>query len=91
MKRLKELLTKKKNTKVEIDEKTILFVANKIIQAEFGEAGRENIFPDKILDKLLFFRTSGSLWSSELWLRKEKIKNEINKEFGGDVVSKIKI
>jgi len=91
MKTLKDLLNKKKNSQLEIDEKTVIFVANKIIQLEFGEAGRENIFPEKLIDKILIVKTSGSLWSSEVWLRRDKIKNEINKEFSQEIISKLKI
>jgi len=40
---------------------------------------------------VLFIRVDSSVWRSELFLRKESFKNEINKRYGSKIVDKIVI
>jgi hypothetical protein len=86
---IKELINKKKPQG--LDEKTLLFLANKVIERAFGKVGRENIVPEKIISKTLILRSSGSLWASEMWLRRHEIASGINREAGDEVIEKIKV
>ncbi|TAL71074.1 MAG: DUF721 domain-containing protein [Bacteroidetes bacterium] len=58
------------------------------------------IVGEKIADKaayvrfengILFIRVESSVWRSELYLRKESFKNEINKRYGSKIVDEIVI
>ena len=40
---------------------------------------------------ILFIRVDSSVWRSELFLRKESFKNEINKRYGSKIVDEIVI
>src|SRR3989304_4568215 len=40
---------------------------------------------------VLFIRVDSSVWRSELFLRKESFKNEINKRYGSNIVDEIVI
>lgn len=94
MKSLGDILKKKsggvKKTS-QIDEKTLLFVCNKVILNNFGEIGRGKIIPEKIIGKTLVLKIESSLWSSEVWLNREMIIREINNELDDNILEKIKI
>ena len=74
-----------------IDEKTIFFLAEKIISSQYGTRGRENISPKFWKDGKLFFLSQNSLWAGEVWANRESIRAKINAEIGDETVSEIKI
>lgn len=73
-----------------IDEKTILFLAEKIIAAQYGIRGRENIIPKSFKEKKLYFLCRSSLWMNELWMNRDIIVGKMNHELGDGFVSDIK-
>lgn len=91
MKTIRELFQKKSFQKGVLDEKTLFFIVKKIIEGEFGKVGSENVYPDKIINKTLILKTSGSLWSSEVWLRKDYLMKKINQEAGDNLIEKIRV
>lgn len=91
MKKIGELFNKKPFQKGVLDEKTLFFIIKKVIRNEFGEIGCENVFPDKIIEKTLILKALSSLWSSEIWLRKDYLVKKINQEAGDELIEKIKI
>lgn len=74
-----------------IDEKTIFFLAGKVISSLYGMKGRENIQPVFFREKKLFFTVSSSLWANELWLERDHIREKINEEIGQDEIREIKV
>jgi hypothetical protein len=91
--RLKKTAEKEENTKKKriIDEKTIFFLAGKVITSLYGMKGRENIQPVLFRDRKLFFTVSSSLWANELWLERDTIREKINREIGQEEIMEIKM
>lgn len=78
-------------TKMNIDEKTIFFLAEKVILSQYGMRGRENISPKFWKEGKLFLFSQNSLWAGEVWTNRESIRAKINKEIGEEIVSEIKV
>lgn len=73
------------------DEKSIFFAFERIIKEEFGSHGAKNLTATYLKNKKLFVESKSSVWTSELNLNKEEIKNRINKELGSVEIWEIKI
>jgi hypothetical protein len=92
MKSIKNYLSKKDLFQVRnIDEKTIFYIFRKVVKEEFGNIGADKFKTEYFKDKTIFIKSDSSVWSSELWLNKDKIVRKINQEAGGKVVEKIKV
>ena len=78
-------------TKMNIDEKTIFFLAEKVLLSQYGMRGRENISPKFWKEGKLFLFSQNSLWAGEVWTNRESIRAKINKEIGEEIVSEIKV
>lgn len=98
MRTLKDLLPKNKKTTrfhtglgVNIDEKTIFFIAKKILVMEYGIRGGENIIPTLYQDKKLYLSSRSSLWGNEIWLEREHLKEKMNNLLGGEAIVEIKL
>lgn len=74
----------------DVDEKTILFLAERIITSQYGIRGRENIIPKAFKEKKLYFLCRSSLWMNELWVNRDVILMKMNGELGSDLISDIK-
>lgn len=87
--------TKKKNgIKViakGIDEKTVLFLAERIILSQYGIRGRENIIPKAFKGKKLFFLCRSSLWMNEVWINRDLVVKKMNQELGNEFITDIKV
>jgi hypothetical protein len=87
MQKLGSFLDKKTLSKrLIVDEKSVFYVFEFIIKAEYGRQGFEKIKPILFRDRKLFVRISGGLWEGEISLRKKEILNLLNKELGGDEI-----
>lgn len=82
---------KQGNIRKDIDEKTIFFLAEKVISSQYGTRGRENISPKFWKDGKLFFLSQNSLWAGEVWVNRESIRAKINAEIGNEMVLEIKV
>ena len=82
---------KENPTKMNIDEKTIFFLAEKILLSQYGVRGKENISPKFWKDGKLFLFSQNSLWAGEVWTNRESIRTKINQEIGEEIVSEIKV
>jgi len=92
MRRLADLINSKKGfNKARIDEKTIFYFFNKIIEREYGNKGLANLKPEIIKNRKLFVMAKSSVWANELWLNREEIAKEINQEIGAPEINEIKI
>lgn len=75
----------------EIDEKTIFSVFNKVIHAEYGTRGEENIEPRFYKEKKLFVGFRSSLWASEIWLNRKNLTEKTNSMLGLEAIREIKV
>jgi hypothetical protein len=97
MRTLRDLLPKKEyatpssQSRGTLDEKTVFYVAKKIFGEEYGVKGSENIIPLSYKEKKLFLSTRSSLWSNEVWLEREGLKEKINNRLGEEAVREVKI
>ncbi len=97
MRTLKDLLPKREYTKSslevrgELDEKTVFYIAKKVFGEAYGMKGSENILPLSYREKKLFLSTRSSLWSNEVWLEREALREQINNRLGEEAVREIKI
>lgn len=97
MKTIKRLLYQKQKQislpkkEKEIDEKTIFHIAKRVIIAEYGKRGGENISPTFYKNKKLFLSPKTSLWASEIMLERESLRECVNKMIGSKVIEEIKI
>ncbi|MBP9751806.1 MAG: DUF721 domain-containing protein [Candidatus Moranbacteria bacterium] len=74
-----------------IDEKTVLFLIEKIILSQYGIRGRENIIPKSFKEKNIYILCRSSLWMNELWMNKDVIIRKLNQELGDGSVSDIRL
>lgn len=74
-----------------IDEKTVIFLAERIILSQYGVRGRENIIPKAFKEKKLFFLCRSSLWMNELWMNRDLIVKKMNQELGDGFIVDIKV
>jgi len=92
MKALADILFHRKIQKKQaIDDKTVFFVFKKVIEAEFGQIGKQKFTPDYFARKILFVKAQNSAWSAELWTNKARIIAKINTELGEAGVENIKL
>ncbi len=81
----------KKHISKEIDEKTVLFVAERIILSQYGVRGRENIIPKSFRERKISFLCRSSLWMNELWMNRDIFLEKMNNELGDGCVADMKI
>lgn len=74
-----------------LDEQTIFFACRKVIREEFGVRGSENITPHSYREKKLYVSPAGSLWASEILLRKRLISERINALLGSEAVVDVRL
>ncbi len=92
MKKLADLINSKKGfSRAKIDEKTIFYFFNKVVEREYGNKGLANLKADFLKSGKLFVKTKSSVWANELWLNKKDVAEKINKEIGSKEVDEIKI
>lgn len=91
MKTLKDLLSKKNVGEfLGTDAKTIESVFFDVLGKELKNVDRPDIREVKVKDKKIFVRTIHPAVASEIWRKREKIKNQINKELGEEIIDAIK-
>ncbi len=92
MKKLGDLLNRNKVRKgANLDEKSLYYFFNKIIEREYGNKGLANLRADFLKNGKLFIKAKSSVWANDLWLNKGEIVEKINKEIGSKEIREIKI
>jgi hypothetical protein len=93
MRNIRDLLPKRQSSKapVLLDEKTIFYIAKKVLVEEYGIRGGENIIPSLYQDKKLFLSSRSSLWGNEVWLEKERLRDKMNTWLGTEGILEIKV
>lgn len=76
--------------RVVADEKTVFYLAEKVIGELYGARGRKNISPRYWKKGKLFLSCQNSLWVNELWISKDELRERINLELGYEGVFEIK-
>lgn len=98
MKSLGKLLTSKyrqdamprKGKAKVVDQKTIFFLAEKIIEEEYGKKGAASVFPHYFKDGKLFLSGKSSLWVEEVKGFRADFLRRLA-DAGADVVTDIKV
>jgi hypothetical protein len=96
MKRIGEMMTlrdedvTRRRKKVEADEKTVFFLAERVVAELYGVRGRENISPRFWKVGKLFLSCANPLWANELWVNRDVFRGKINQELGYEGVSDIR-
>lgn len=92
MKKLGDLLNRSKvRERMNLDEKSLYYFFNKIIEREYGNKGLANLKADFLKNGKLFIKAKSSVWANDLWLNKREIVEKINKEIGSNEIREIKI
>ncbi len=93
MRSLKDFLVKVEGLAREervLDDKTVFFAFEKVVQEWYGTKGKENIFPEEWApDGTLSVRVRSSLWLNEFLLEKERLLEKINSFLGSPAVKRI--
>lgn len=91
MKSLKSLLDKKNiGGAGGIDEKSVESVFFDVLGKELKNVERSDVREVKVKDKKIFVRTIHPAVASEIWRKREKIKDKINEELGKETIETIK-
>lgn len=73
-----------------VDEKTIFFLATKIIEEEYGKKGVASVFPRYYKDGKLFLSGKSSLWVEEMKVFRADFIRRLA-ESGADTITDIKV
>lgn len=74
-----------------LDDKTIFFLFEKVIQEEYGNMGRANLRPDYYKNGKLFVKAVSSNWASELFQNRTRFIQKFNEELGREELREIKV
>ncbi len=92
MRALKSLLEKKKiKNSPDIDEKTIFYLWQKIVEREYGKQGTNQIKFGLYKNQTLFLNINNSNWRNEIWMMKDFLRQQLNREIGQEEIKKIVI
>jgi predicted nucleic acid-binding Zn ribbon protein len=90
LKRLLGKAIRKTGVARQIQAALILDEFMKILAEELGEKIKENVKPISVQNKMLTVACLSSVLAQEVQLREYKIKNQLNKLFGQEVVERIR-
>jgi hypothetical protein len=83
MRLLRDLVQRKNPvSEKDIDDKTIFYIFGRTIQKLYGEQGRKAITPIVFRNGIIVARTKNPLWSNEIMLYQDALKDALNKEIG---------
>ncbi len=74
---------------ITIDEKTILYIVNRYIRAEYGRRGGAAVVAQACKKNVLIVSVESALWAQEVWMRRNDIIAQVNNLCGDHVVTKI--
>ncbi len=72
-----------------VDEKTVLYLCDRYIRAEYGRRGTQAVRAYKYTGSVIVLSVENALWAQEVWMQRNGIINYINALCGGTVVSKV--
>jgi hypothetical protein len=74
-----------------VDEKTVFFLATKIIEEEYGKKGIASVVPRHFDGSKLFLSGKSSLWVEEVVAFRKEFLRRLNEMTGTDAVKEIKV
>lgn len=74
-----------------MDEKTIQFLFEKVVQEQYGVKGRSNVIALSFRKGILTLGIYKSLWQAEVTLTKDDLRESLNKKIGSEMIKSIKI
>ncbi len=72
-----------------VDEKTILYIANRYIRAEYGRRGAAAVVAQACRKTVLIITVENALWAQEVWIRRGDLVAQVNALCGDCVVTKV--
>lgn len=93
MRSLKDFIGKREGAvqPASIDDKTVFFIFRKMIREEYGTRGIAELEPVSFVDGVLSVKANNPLYSSELWIRREKVREKMNVALEQDVVLELRL
>jgi predicted nucleic acid-binding Zn ribbon protein len=93
MKKLSDILIREKETrrKPKLDEKSIFYFFERIVEKEYGSKGLANLKADFLKNGKLFIKAKSSAWANELWISRKEVVEKLNKEIGSQEIDEIKV
>lgn len=93
MRSLKDFIGKREGSiqPASIDDKTVFFIFQKMIREEYGTRGIAELEPVSFVDGVLSVKANNPLYSSELWIRREKVREKMNVALEQDVVLELRL
>lgn len=93
MRSLKDFIGKRNSSvqAIPIDDKTIFFLFRKMIREEYGTRGSAELEPVAFADGVLSIKANNPLYSSELWVRRETIRERMNTALEQDAVLELRL
>lgn len=77
--------------KGEVDEKTIFFLFNRIIEEQYGKRGCSVIHPSRYQDRVLSLKVASPLWANELSVQELVLRKRLNEALDEEVVQAIRV
>ncbi len=74
-----------------LDDKTVFFIFRKLIREEYGSRGAAELEPVAFVDGVLSIKANNPLYSSELWVRRETMREKMNTALEQDVVCELRL
>lgn len=74
-----------------IDQKTLQFLFEKIIEREYGAQGKSNVVTLGFNDGVLVLGVYKSLWLTEITLVRDDLREKLNSEIGSEHVKSIRV
>lgn len=74
-----------------LDDKTVFFIFRKMIREEYGIRGVAELEPVTFVDGVLSIKANNPLYSSELWVRRETIRERVNTALEQEAVQELRL
>jgi hypothetical protein len=93
MRSLKDFIGKRNGSthSTPIDDKTVFFIFRKMIREEYGTRGSAELEPVAFAEGILSIKANNPLYSSELWVRRETIRERMNVALEQDAVQELRL
>lgn len=93
MRSLKDFIGKRNKSvhPAPLDDKTVFFIFRKIVREEYGVRGAAELEPVAFIDGILSIKANNPLYSSELWVRREMVREKINTALEQDIICELRL
>ncbi len=93
MRSLKDFIGKRNNSvqAAPLDDKTVFFIFRKMIREDYGARGSAELEPVIFADGILSIKANNPLYSSELWVHRETIRERMNTALEQNAVLELRL